>query len=131
MKRYFFLTLLLMLISNVFVFSQISGTLSEDEKARIKFDVHLITYDTIGSFDNAADEAYYKMIINSFNENISIPQIATKNLTDKDKMKIEMVVKLLNNSKQNPPTWDEIYSKETAYLTWLDKVTHKKPIYKN
>jgi hypothetical protein len=131
MKKYFFFSLFLLLASNGVVFSQSSGKLTEDESARVKFNIHLITYDTIGNFDNAADEAYYNLVMSSFKENLSIPQFSKVNLTEKDKVKIEMVVKLLNQSKLNPPTWDELYTKETTFLVWRDKVTHKKSIYKS
>jgi hypothetical protein len=130
MKKYFFLSLLLLVASNVVVFSQTSGKLNEDEITRVKFNVHLITYDTVGAFDNAAGESYYLLVLNSFKENLSIPQFAKPNLTEKDKNKIEIIIQQLNKAKQNPPTWDDLFANETKYLIWKDKVTHKKSKYK-
>lgn len=124
-----FLSALLLLISNN-IFAQSSGTLSEDEKVRIKLAVHLITYDTVGGFDNAAGEAYYTLVIASFKENLSIPQIKLSSLTQNDKAKTDGIIKLLNQIKQNPPTWDELLTKQTQYLIWLDKITRRKSIYK-
>jgi len=112
------------------IFSQSSGTLSEDEKARIKISIHLITYDTVSTFDNAAGEAYYTLVINSFKQNLSIPQCSLSSLTSNDKITIDRYIQLLNKLKQNPPTWDDLLIGETQYQIWLDKASHKKSKYK-
>ena len=129
MKKQFFLAFLMLSISYN-IFSQSSGTINEDEKTRIKLAVHLITYDTIGGFDNAAGDAYYSLVLSSFRENLYIPQLSSSVISFNDKTKIEKIIQLLSLMKQNPPSWDDLFLKQTQYLIWLDKATHKKSIYK-
>lgn len=129
MKTPFVFSFLLFFISSI-GFSQSSGKLTDDEKVRIKLAVHLITYDTVGKFDNAAGEAYYTLVLNSFKETLSIPQFSSASLTPNDKNKIDRIIQLLNQLKQNPPSWDDLLVRETQYLKWLDKVTHRKSKYK-
>lgn len=129
MIKQFIFSLLMLFISHG-VFSQSSGTFTGDEIARIKFSVHLITYDTVGTFDNAAGEAYYTLVITSFKENLSIPQFTLSSLTLNDKTKTDRFIQLLNQIKQNPPTWDDLLTRQTQYLIWLDKISHRKSKYK-
>ena len=112
------------------VFSQSSGKFTEDEMTRIKLSIHLITYDTISAFDNAEGEAYYTLLLNSFKENLSIPKINTSSLTLNDKAKTDRIIQLFVQLKQDPPTWDELLAKESQYLIWLDKVSHRQTKYK-
>lgn len=130
MKKYFFFTLLLLIASNGVVFSQTSNKLSNDEISRVKFAIPLITYDTVGTFDNAAGEAYYLIVLNSFNETQTIPECSNMNLTAKDKTKIDAFIQQLNSLKQNPPTWDELFVMQKTYLIWYDKIARKKSKYK-
>ena len=119
-----------MLLFSINVFSQSSGkTISEDESTRIKLAIHLITYDTIGNFEKASGEAYYVLVLNSFKENLSIPQFSSLSLTPKDKAITDRIIKQLNQLKQSPPSWDDLLAKETQYRTWLDKVSHRQPRY--
>lgn len=118
------------LLSFNYAFAQSTDILSEDEKVRIKLAVHLVTYDTIGNFDNAAGMAYFKLSINSFKENLTIPEFSFAPFTANDKSKIESIIQLLNQLKKNPPSWNDLLIRETQYEIWLDKMTHKKSIYK-
>ena len=128
MKNQFIkLIIILFIISN----SLFAQTLTPDEISRVKFSVHLITYDTINNFESAIGEAYYNIIINSFIENLSIPQFSLSNLTIHDDMEIDKFIKQLNNVKQHPPTWEELLIKQTQYLIWLDKVTRRQTKYKH
>ncbi|MFA5782296.1 MAG: hypothetical protein WC868_08505 [Bacteroidales bacterium] len=129
MIKQFIFSLLMLFISNG-IFSQSSGTFTEDEKVRIKLAVHFITYDTVGTFDNAAGEAYYTLVITSFKENLSIPQFTLSSMTPNDKTKTDRFIQLLNQIKQNPPTWDDLLTRQTQYLLWLDKISHRKSKYK-
>ena len=129
MKKQLIFSLLMLVISNG-VFAQSSGTFTGDEIARIKFSVHLITYDTVGTFDNAAGEAYYTLVIASFKENLSIPQFTLSSLTLNDKAKTDKLIQQLNQVKQNLPTWNELFTRQTQYLLWLDKISHRKSKYK-
>ena len=128
MKKQFIFALLLFI--SVSVFSQTAGKLTEDEKTRIKFAVHLVTYDTVGSFENAEGEAYYNLVLNSFKNDLSIPQFTKLSLTSKDKTQTDRIIQLLNQLKQNPPSWDELLARETQYLIWLDKISHRQSKYK-
>lgn len=128
-KAIFLFSAGMLFISNG-IFSQSSGTLTEDEKTRIKLAVPLITYDTVGAFDNASGEAYYNLVIASFKENLSIPQFTPASLTPNDKNTIDRYIQLLNQLKQNPPTWDNLLIRQTQYQIWLDKASHKKSKYK-
>ena len=119
-----------MLFIRISVFSQSTGKFTDDEKTRIKFAVHLVTYDTISSFDNAAGEAYYNLVLNSFKETLGFPKITTSSLTLNDKTKTDIFIQQPNQLKQNPPTWDELFKRETEYLVWLDKISRKKSKYK-
>lgn len=110
--------------------AQSTAELSEDEKTRIRFGIHLLTYDTVGTFDNAVGEAYYNLVIYSFKENLTIPQFSFSPFTVNDKSKIERIIQQFNQLKMNPPLWDDLLIKETQYMIWLDKVTHKKSKYK-
>ncbi len=125
------ISLIFILVISTSIYAQSSDKLTSDEIARIKFSVHLITYDTIGGFDNAAGEAYYTMTINSFEENLIIPQFSMSNITANDKAKTEKIIQQLNDLMQNPPTWDDLLTKQTQYLTWMDKVMRRKSKYKN
>lgn len=131
MKKYCFLFLLFLLFISNSVISQTTKALTDDETARVKYAVHLITYDTVGGFDNAAGDAYYHMVIQSFEQYLIIPECNKANITGSDKTKIEKYIQLLNQAKQNPPTWDDLLIRETEYYKWLDKVRHKKSIYKS
>ena len=121
---------LLLLFSSISVFSQSSGTFTEDEKTRMQLAVHLITYDTIGAFDNAAGEAYYTLVLNSFKQTFSFPKCNTSSLTANDKAKTDGIIQMLNQLRQNPPTWDELLARETQYLIWLDNVSRRHSKYK-
>lgn len=125
-----FFSIILFFSNSIFAQSSVT-TLTDDEIARIKFSVHLITYDTVSKFDNATGEAYYTMVLNSFKENLTIPQFNTSLLTVNDKAKTEKYIQLLSQSKQNPPTWEELLRKQTEYLMWRDKALHKKSKYRN
>lgn len=118
-----------LVVSNIF-FAQSSDIFTQDEITRIKFSVHLITYDTIAAFDNADGEAYYNIVISSFQENLSIPQLAFSTLTSHDKAKIERIIQQLNELKQNPPSWNDLFDRQTQYLIWLDKVSRRHSKYK-
>jgi len=120
----------LMLIFSISSFAQSLSKFSDDEIARIKFSVHLITYDTANAFDNAKGEAYYKMIITAFSENLVIPNFVPTELTVNDKNKIEKFIQELKELKQNPFSWEILYEKETQYLIWLDKVSRRHTKYK-
>jgi len=122
-----YLISILFFSTSIFAQSQVSFT--NDEIARIKFAVHLITYDTIGGWENAAGEAYYSIVISSFNENLTIPDI-NSNFTVKDKNQIDEVIRQLNMLKQSPPTWNSLLKKQTQYLIWLDRALRKKTKYK-
>ena len=125
--RYIFSAIL---VSFNYALAQSPGELSEDEKARVKFAIHLITYDTVGTFDNAAGEAYFNLVISSFKENLTIPEFSFSPFTEADKNKIERIIQMLEQLKKNPPSWDDLLIKQTQYLFWLDKVTRKKSKYK-
>jgi len=90
----------------------------------------MITYDTVGTFDNAAGEAYFNLVISSFKENLTIPEFSFSPFTEADKNKIERIIQMLEQLKKNPPSWDDLLIKQTQYLFWLDKVTRKKSKYK-
>lgn len=128
-KQIIFLVLTLIISSGVF--AQSSNTFTQDEIARINFSIHLITYDTINSFDNAAGEAYYTIVLNSFKENLSIPQLTSSTITANDKAKTEKLIQQFNQITQNPPTWNDLFTKQTQYLIWLDKALRKRSKYKN
>jgi hypothetical protein len=125
------LYLVLMVLFSTSIFAQSLDSYSTDEVARMKFAVHLITYDTIGGWENAAGEAYYNIIISSFKENCSIPDISSINFTVKDKIQISVIVEQLNALKQNPPSWDELLRKETQYLIYLDRALRRNTKYKS
>ncbi|MFH2141606.1 MAG: hypothetical protein ABIJ97_04230 [Bacteroidota bacterium] len=128
MKKIIALSLFVLIICNSF-FAQSSGTLTEDEKTRIILTIPLITYDTMGNFENAAGEAYFNLVIASFKEYLIIPQF-TCTLTPKDKTKIEKFIQQLNEVKHNPPSWDELFTKQTQYLIWFDKISRRQSKYK-
>ena len=128
MKKQFIL-LFLFLSLGYNIFSQSNINFKEDEKIRIKFATHLITYDTIGAFDNSEGEAYYLLVLYSFNENLQIPKFTSLNLSPTDKEKIEKIILMLNMLKENPPSWDELLSKQILFLEWLDKAMHKTSKY--
>ncbi|MDD3688391.1 MAG: hypothetical protein PHE56_16725 [Bacteroidales bacterium] len=121
----------LMILFSTSIIAQSIDSYSTDEVARMKFAVHLITYDTIGGWENAAGEAYYNIIISSFKENCSIPDITSINFTDKDKYQISVIIGQLNALKQNPPSWDELMRKETQYLIYLDRALRRNTKYKS
>lgn len=129
MKKQIILLIIALAFCNSF-FAQSTDKLTQDEIARVKFSIHLITYDTIGSFESAAGEAYYKLVLRSFEENLTIPQMSLTNITANDKAITESIIQRLNDSKKNPPTWDELLVKETEYLKWFDKVTRRQSKYK-
>ncbi|MCD6366638.1 MAG: hypothetical protein J7L46_03760, partial [Bacteroidales bacterium] len=108
-----------------------STKFTDDETARIKFSVHLITYDTTNTFESAKGEAYYKIVLNAFNEELIIPNFIASDIPSKDKVKINKFIQQLKEIKQNPLTWSELYDKETQYLIWYDKVTRRHTKYKN
>jgi hypothetical protein len=110
--------------------AQSSDKFTSDEIARIKFSVHLMTYDTIGGWDNAAGEAYYTLIINSFNENLIIPEFTSSNITIRDKTQINEIIQSLNELKRNPPSWNDLLEKQTEYLLYLDRVMRRRSKYK-
>ena len=121
---------MLMLIFSNGIFAQSSTKFTDDETARIKFSVHLITYDTTNTFESAKGEAYYKMVLNAFNEELIIPNFIASDIPSKDKVKIDKFIQQLKEIKQNPLTWSELYDKETQYLIWYDKVTRRHSKYK-
>jgi len=51
------ISLISILVISTSVFAQSTDIFTSDEIARIKFSVHLVTYDTIGGWDNATGEA--------------------------------------------------------------------------
>jgi hypothetical protein len=124
------ISLISILVIGTSVFAQSSDIYTFDEIVRIKLSVPLVTYDTIGGWDNAAGEAYYTLVINSFNENLIIPEFTLSNITINDKIKVEEIIKRLNELKQNPPTWDDLLDKQTQYLIWLDKALRRSSKYK-
>lgn len=124
------ISLISIVVISTSVFAQSKEIISSDEIARIKFAVHLVTYDTIPKWDNAVGEAYYTIIINSFNENLTIPVLTSSNITINDMAKIDEIIRQLNELKQNPPTWDELLKKQTQYLIWLDKTIRRSSKYR-
>lgn len=130
MKKLIILSIFTLFITNDF-FAQSANKFTNDEKARIQFSVHLITYDTISAFDNAKGEAYYTMLINVFTENLAFPDFIPSELTSNDRNKIEGIIQQLEGIKQNPPTWESLYKKQTEFLIWIDIVTRKRSKYKN
>jgi len=124
-----FTVLLTFLLFSKNGFSQ-SDKLTPDQEARIKFSIHLITYDTISSFENVLGESYYKLLVYSFSDNLSIPEIERNQFTANDKKIIENAIFKLNEVKKNPPTWNELLIKEAEYLKWIDISQRKKSKYK-
>jgi hypothetical protein len=124
------ISLIFIVVISTSVFAQSKEILSSDEIARIKYAVHLVTYDTVGKFDNAVGEAYYTIVISSFSENLTIPELTSSNITINDKTIIDEIIKHLNELKQNPPTWDELLKKQTQYLIWLDKTIRRSSKYR-
>lgn len=124
------MSLICILVLSANLFAQSTEIFTSDEIARIKFAVHLLTYDTLGKWDNAAGEAYYTIVISSFNENLSIPEITSSKITISDKSKIDDIISQLNELKQNPPSWDDLLRKQTQYLIWLDKALRRSSKYK-
>ncbi len=120
----------LVLFFSIFCFAQSSKVFSDDEIVRIKFSVHLFTYDTTNTFDNARGEAYYNLIISAFSENLVISDFVPSELTLNDKSVIENLMQELKALKQNPPSWESLFEKETQYLIWLDKVSRRQTKYK-
>jgi len=129
MKKPIVLSMLMLIFSSSF-FAQSSSKFTDDEIARIKFSVHLITYDTVSAFDNAMGEAYYTMLINSFSDNLIIPNFIPSELTFNDRYKIKRFIQQLKKIKQNPDSWKSLYEKQTQYLIWIDKVTRRHSKYK-
>ncbi len=130
MKKSIVLSLLMLIFSSGF-FAQSANDFTDDEIARIKFSVHLITYDTVSKFDSPQGEAYYTMVINAFKENLTFPQFNASQITVHDKTKTEKYIQLLNQTKQNPPSWEELFRRQTEYLIWRDKALRKKSKYRN
>jgi len=122
---------LLIVFSSNLVFAQSKEKYTDDENARIKFAVHLVTYDTIGSFDNALGEATCKLLVFSFLENQICPKIDFAKLSSNDMSVIKKYINSFDAIKNNPPTWDELLLKETQYQIWLDASQHRKSKYKN
>lgn len=120
----------LVLIFNISSFAQSSNKFSNDEIARMKFSVHLITYDTISAFDNAQGEAFFQMAVDAFTNNAHIPNFIPSDLTANDRNKIDKFIQQLKEIKQNPPTWENLYERQTQYLIWVDKVTRRHSKYK-
>jgi hypothetical protein len=122
--------LISILFFSISAFAQSANSYTNDEIARMKFAVHLITYDTIGGWENAAGEAYYNIVISSFNENLTIPEISSSNFTVKDKSQVDEIIRQLNMLKQNPPTWDDLLKGQTKYLIYLDRALRRNTKYK-
>jgi len=129
MKKVIILSMLMLIISNG-IFAQSSNKFTNEEIARIKFSVHLITYDTVSCFETAKGEAYYTMVINMFKNNLVVPDFFPSDITSADKNKIDVLIQQLKKVKQNPPTWESLYERQTKYLMWLDKVMRKQSKYK-
>lgn len=131
MRTYIYIFFLTILTAFNYANAQSRNELNEDEKARIKFAIHLLTYDTLGAFDNAAGKSCFNLIIYSFKENLIIPEFSFSPFTENDKNKIQNIIQMLEQVKKNPPSWDDLLIRETQYLIWFDKMTHKKSEYKN
>lgn len=118
---------MLLLISN----NSYSQNLTADEETRVKYSVHLVTYDTVASFDNSLGEAYFKLLLFTFTEKQYIPEIDIKLLSERDKKIIQNHIDIFNAIKTNPPTWQELVRKESDYLKWIDVSQRRRSKYNN
>jgi hypothetical protein len=128
-KEIFFAVLLLtiLLISD----KSYSQNLTEDEEMRVKYSVHLVTYDTVSAFDNSLGEAYFKLLVFTFAEEQIIPEINFQLLSDNDRKILQNHVEKFNIIKANPPAWEELLLKEAEYLKWIDASQRRQSKYKN
>ena len=109
---------------------QDSRVFSNDEKSRISFAVHLLTYDTVASFESALGEAYFKALVHSVENAQSIIPAPT-NLKGYDLLTCLAHAQRFQGVIENPPTWEFLFAMEEQYLKWLDTVVRKKSKYKS
>ena len=117
----------LLIISN----NCFSQNLSEDEKMRVKYSVHLVTYDTVSTFDNSQGEANFKLLLFTFSEEQFIPEIEFNLVSKNDQEIIQKHIDIFKAIKTNPPTWQELLRKESEYLKWIDASQRRKSKYNN
>ena len=108
---------------------QLKGQFSDDQKARIKFSVHLINYATPPTFKSPEGEAAYNLINFSFMENQLIPAINLEVLNSEDKAIMVNHISLLEQAKTNTLSWEQLMKLEVQYLNWIDRAQRRNSKY--
>ena len=103
--------------------------LTLDERSRIKFAMHLLTYDTISRFTSAKGEAVYQILWANFQETQSLPKQNLSDLSEHDKVLIQEQVDRLNKLSDAPPSWSDLILQEEKFLLWKDRLTRRHSKY--
>lgn len=105
--------------------SQTKNDLNPDEMARLKFSVHLVTYDRTESFESALGEAYFQTMIFAFENTGALPELSLAGIPSHDLQLIEKYSSKLTAVKSNIPEWSFLLTMEAQYQKWLDSTLSK------
>jgi len=130
MKKYFFLSLLLLYISSG-AFSQ-STNKNDDGVIRASYASYYIDEVQPANyiFNTPSGEASANIILKAYRDHLIIPTISIDKIDAADKAKIEKLILKLNELSKNPPSWDELVLLEKEWLIKRDKAMLKVSKYK-
>lgn len=74
-------------------------------------------------------EACAHIILKKFRDLLPLPETKSLTVDFMDKQKIEKLVEKLNQLRENPPTWEEIFLLEEQRLIQWDKAIRQKSKY--
>lgn len=128
MKKH--LTILaLSLFVSFFASAQVNTALTADQQTRIRLAIPLITYDTVSNFQSAKGEAYYRLMLGSFELSLVKPSLAFEGVPESDRQLLDSQSKLFNELLNNPPTWEDLAVKQQQYLLWKDRMMSRHSKY--
>ena len=133
MKKTTFLLLGILLQIPLFVFSQVKPQVNNDAFTRASyasFYIEETSEEFFSGYTTAFGEGCANIVLKHFRDLQPLPDIKMLSITSSDKLKIEQLIKKLNELRENPPSWGEIYKLEEQKLIQWDKSIRQKSKYR-
>jgi hypothetical protein len=132
MKKYLFISVILLGFSNGIFAQSTTKNLSQDESMRAAYASYYLDEVQPSNyvFNTPSGEASANIILKAYRDKLTILNISLEKIDAADKAKIEKLIVKLTQLTENPPTWEEITIMEKNLLIKVDKAMSKTSRYK-
>lgn len=83
------------------------------------------------TFDTPLGQATANIILKAYRDLLPAPDISAIQINGSDRTKVEHLVIKLQQLRESPPSWNELFKLEEKRLIEWDKAMHRKSIYKS